>query len=271
MYGLSPAGGGGIASAIPGVDLSADTNNDLDELLDKLINRIWNEKGLPDKLDKKLIELFAAEFTKAMLEGLADFINTEEEAEQEFIAALTRDVWQFSAAKTYSQMKDITRELVDATGKLRTYKDFKFEAGKINEEYTGTWLKTEYTNAIIASQMAAKWQRIQQEKETLPYLKYVTVGDERVREEHAEMEGIIRKVDDDFWLVWFPPNGWRCRCDVLQLSNAKETDLSKRTVPDIPSMFQFNPGISAMIFPPGHPYYDGLPDGVQKQIDKLKP
>ena len=181
-----------------------------------------------------------------------------------------QEMYGNSAARTYSQMKEITRLLVDANGKLRSYKDFKFEAGKVNEVYVGAWFKTEYTNAVIASQMAAKWQRIQADKETLPYLKYITVGDDRVREEHQEMEGIIRKVDDAFWIIWFPPNGWRCRCDVLQLSNAKETDLSKVTLPDIPSMFQFNPGIEGMIFPPGHPYYEGMPDDTQEQIDKLK-
>ena len=241
-----------------------------DELLDRLILKIWNEKGLPEKLDKAMVQAFAAEFVKALMEGLGEFTDTDSEPNKEFIDRLTNDVWQFSAAKTYQQMKDITQLLVDGAGKLRTYRDFKFEAGKINEEYVGPWLQAEYNNAVAASQMGAKWQTIWKDKKALPYLRYDTVGDNRVRPDHQQMEGIIRRVDDPFWKTHFPPNGWNCRCDVRQLDEGIETDLSKLSIPDVPPMFLFNAGIEGMIFPKNHPYYDGLPKNISKQVKEIQ-
>lgn len=45
--------------------------------------------------------------------------------------------------------------------------------------------------------------------------EYVTVGDDRVRAEHAAMEGITLPKDAPFWSTSTPPNGWNCRCQKL--------------------------------------------------------
>ena len=44
---------------------------------------------------------------------------------------------------------------------------------------------------------------------------YRTVGDNRVREEHAALEGVTLPKDDPFWTKFYPPNGWSCRCTVI--------------------------------------------------------
>ncbi|MCW5723452.1 MAG: hypothetical protein KIS81_00675 [Maricaulaceae bacterium] len=75
---------------------------------------------------------------------------------------------------------------------------------------------------IRQSHAAGRWQRIQAAKEALPYLVYTIVDDERTRDEHAAWGGrgaarIVLPVDHPFWLTHYPPNGWRCRCTVLQV------------------------------------------------------
>jgi SPP1 gp7 family putative phage head morphogenesis protein len=55
-------------------------------------------------------------------------------------------------------------------------------------------------------------------KKLRPYWKYVTAGDGNVRETHAAMEGRIYAADDPIWDVWYPPNGFRCRCSVVSLT-----------------------------------------------------
>lgn len=47
--------------------------------------------------------------------------------------------------------------------------------------------------------------------------EYVTVGDDRVREEHEMMDGKVFEKDSPIWDIWWPPNGYNCRCDVLPL------------------------------------------------------
>ena len=54
-----------------------------------------------------------------------------------------------------------------------------------------------------------------------PYWKYTTAGDGQVRETHAMMEGRIYRADDPIWDIWYPPNGFRCRCSVVSLTKAQ--------------------------------------------------
>jgi len=45
--------------------------------------------------------------------------------------------------------------------------------------------------------------------------EYVTMGDDRVRAEHAAMEGVTLPKADPYWTTNTPPNGWNCRCQKL--------------------------------------------------------
>lgn len=51
-----------------------------------------------------------------------------------------------------------------------------------------------------------------------PYWKYMTAGDGEVRETHAQMDGRIYAADDPIWDIWYPPNGYRCRCSVVSMT-----------------------------------------------------
>jgi uncharacterized protein with gpF-like domain len=62
-------------------------------------------------------------------------------------------------------------------------------------------------------------------------------------------------VDDPFWDMYFPPNDWGCRCDVVQLESGKITDKDKIIAPENKPMFQNNVGKTGIIFPEKHPYY----------------
>lgn len=54
-----------------------------------------------------------------------------------------------------------------------------------------------------------------------PYWKYITAGNGHVRETHQEMQGRIYRADDPIWDIWYPPNGFRCRCSVVSLTKAQ--------------------------------------------------
>jgi SPP1 gp7 family putative phage head morphogenesis protein len=186
------------------------------------------------------------------------------------LTRLTRDVWHFSAAKNYQQLRDMTLALKDENGKLRKFEDFR-DTVKLDDEKYRRWLGTEYDQAVGGSTMAARWAEFQQNADIMPYLKYDTVGDENVRTEHAALDGIVRKIADAFWKKYFPPNGWRCRCSANQLSTsfAKETD----QVPDIkiPKMFQTNLADNGLVFPKDHPYYEGTPLKILRQAIQTLP
>ncbi|CDF80583.1 phage Mu protein F-like protein [Formosa agariphila KMM 3901] len=103
--------------------------------------------------------------------------------------------------------------------------------------------------------MAAKWQGFQRNKTRYPYLKYKTVGDEHVRDDHAGLDGFIAHIDDPIWDRIYPPNDWRCRCYVVQTNQAPEDD----AVPDLKFMkpaFSVNVGKTGVVFnDQAHPYF----------------
>lgn len=51
-----------------------------------------------------------------------------------------------------------------------------------------------------------------------PYWQYDAVNDTRTRPSHLEMDGRVFPADAPVWDVWFPPNGFKCRCTVKTLS-----------------------------------------------------
>jgi SPP1 gp7 family putative phage head morphogenesis protein len=80
-------------------------------------------------------------------------------------------------------------------------------------------LETIYDTNLRTSYAAGRWEQIQRTKTRRPYLRYVAILDARTRPQHRAWSGLVLPADDPFWLTHFPPNGWRCRCAVQQLSD----------------------------------------------------
>jgi len=181
------------------------------------------------------------------------------------LAHLEANVYQFSGAKNYQQLRDLT----DAVKDTKSFQEFKNKALTILDEYQGKWLKTEYNAAVSGSQMASKWVDFAAHEEAL--LEYRTMEDDRVREEHAILDGTTKSVNDAWWNTYYPPNGWNCRCTVIRLTEGKKTPASKTEYPEIPKMFQLNLGKEGLVFPKGSPYYIGLPKEIKDKINTLIP
>jgi SPP1 gp7 family putative phage head morphogenesis protein len=79
-------------------------------------------------------------------------------------------------------------------------------------------LRTIFDVNMRTAHAAGYWERIQDTKDALPYLRYQTAGDDRVRPEHAAWDGVTLPVDDAWWDVHNPPCDWGCRCTVIQMS-----------------------------------------------------
>lgn len=65
---------------------------------------------------------------------------------------------------------------------------------------------------------AGQWERIERTKRALPYVRYITKRDEKVRATHRQWDNVTLPVDHAFWQTHLPPNGWRCRCRVVAVS-----------------------------------------------------
>lgn len=86
-------------------------------------------------------------------------------------------------------------------------------------------------------------------KKLRPYWKYATAGDGAVRESHAQMEGRIYAADDPVWDIWYPPNGFRCRCTVVSMTKA-QVERSGQPVSDrLPHRVDYGTGEILEYFP----------------------
>lgn len=189
----------------------------------------------------------------------------------EMLHRLTKDVWNFSGAKNWQQMRDLTLALKDENGKTREFSAFKEAAQPIADKYNETWLRTEYDSAIASSQNAARWVQFESEKDVIPFLRYQTVGDSHVRASHQALDGIVRKIGDSFWSTHYPPNGWGCRCEAIQAPGVK---VGTQDIPNvqIPALFRTNLAQTGLIYPKNHPYYTDIPNAeIRKAIAYLPP
>lgn len=237
----------------------------------RLAVRLFNKST--GKIDIKLANKVATVISQAILKGYAnDFTSLDfGTPDFEMYQNLQKQVYQFSFAKNYEQLKATTLAL-SQDNKVVPFNEFKEIATRINNEYNVRFLKTEYDTAIGSSQMASRWVQFQKDKADLPLLTYQTVGDKRVRDSHAVLNGVTRKVDDGFWKSYYPPNGWGCRCDVYQDPSGKETAKDKIVTPtDVPSLFKTNMAANGMAFPKDHPYFEHVPKEVLKAADNQNP
>lgn len=159
----------------------------------------------------------------------------------------------FSGAKTFQHVLELSLGIFDIEGNVLPKNEFQKIGLSINDQYNKNWLSTEQQAAFRQSGSVDDWDQIQQNKDIFPFLVYSTVGDARVRKDHAEIDGVIKSVDDPFWNTWYPPNDWNCRCIVQQLEKATVT---KGKIPENESpIFGTNVGKNGLIFPKKHPYF----------------
>ena len=116
-----------------------------------------------------------------------------------------------------------------------------------------------------------RWQRLEERRETHPYLMYLTKRDHRVRPEHRAWEGLILPIDHPFWQTHFPPNGFRCRCAVLGVTQAEYDQLRRDGGQFAGGTVKFDNDIDADLesLDPGFAYNPGIPGSRAAALQRL--
>jgi SPP1 gp7 family putative phage head morphogenesis protein len=78
-------------------------------------------------------------------------------------------------------------------------------------------LETIFRTNMQTAYAAGQWRQIQEQAELAPFLMYDAVDDFRTRPAHRAWDGTVLPVNSPWWKTHYPPNGWNCRCGVIQL------------------------------------------------------
>lgn len=215
--------------------------------------QVRNGEISADEMPVLLSDAIAEELLKGVERSLAD-IQDDATAWM-----LRNNIYSFSGAKSFQELQELSAAVMDGD-KIRSLADFKRKARAIDQEYNLNYLNTEYNFAIASAQNSARWWEFAGNADIMPMLKYQTVGDSRVRDDHRKLDGIVRRYNHSFWSMYYPPNGWGCRCEAIQLSDAQAAE--EGSVPDVklPAMFKTNLAQTGVIFPDDSAYYKGITD-----------
>lgn len=181
--------------------------------------------------------------------------------------SLEKSDYVFSGIKTFHELNEAIPSLIDENGNRKTFEQFLNDVRSIDEKYNRNYLRAEYNYCQQSANMASKWEQFQKDYEEYGdryYLQYRTAGDDHVRPAHAALNRITLPVPHPFWKRYFPPNGWNCRCTVVQVRasrypvtpDSEVEHLISQNDSDNPkeAMFHVNPGMEKKTFPDYNAY-----------------
>lgn len=224
--------------------------------------KIYGDGGMDDSMMQSPEVTALIEETFRIISSAVDRGLTED-VPAELHYALENNAFIFSGFKAYHSLMEAGLSMIGSDGRVKPFSAFLQDVRAINARYNENWLRAEYNHALASSQMAAKWSSLEKNPDRY-MLQYRTARDTRVREEHAALDGITLPADDPFWDRYYPPNGWNCRCNAVQVRRAKYTSSdpekamklgNEATEGPKKAIFRFNAGRTMQIFPPKHPYY----------------
>ncbi len=230
------------------------------EKFDRMMKVLFRQEGA--NLE---IGILASEEAQDFIETHSSVLNgsfRQVEMSEAMRKRLERSNYVFSGLKTFHELNEAFPSLLDENGNRKTFERFLNDVRKIDETYNSNYLRAEFNFVQASAEMAAKWERFMQDGDRY-YLQYRTAGDAKVRPTHAEMAGITLPASDPFWEEFYPPNGWGCRCSVVQVRKSKypATDHEEAMARgesalelDKKGMFRFNAGMEQKTMPDYNPY-----------------
>ena len=232
----------------------------LSELFDGMMQTLFRQQGA--HLD---IEVLETPKMQEFIEAHASVLDSSfEKVKMSDLMRrrLTRSNYIFSGMKTFHELNEAFPSLLDEDGSRKPFERFLNDVRKIDEKYNGNYLRAEYNFVVSSAEMAARWEGFMEDGDRY-HLQYRTANDGKVRPEHAAMHGITLPPSDSFWEEFYPPNGWNCRCTVIQVRKSKHpaTDHEEAmalgelaTGRDSKGIFRFNPGKEQKTVPDYNPY-----------------
>lgn len=111
----------------------------------------------------------------------------------------------------------------------------------VNAQLGSAWrLETIFRTNMQTAYAAGQWKQIQDQAISAPFLMYDSVDDFRTREQHKAWDGKVLPVSSSWWKTHYPPNGFNCRCNVIQLDSEDLRSMGITPLSDPPDDGTYN-------------------------------
>ena len=233
---------------------------ELSRLFEGMMQTLYKVKGAQFRieiLEKPKIQVFINAHT-----SILDSTFEKVEMSDAMRRRLQRSDYIFSGMKTFHELSEAFPSLLDENGNRKPFEQFLNDVQSIDSTYNQNYLRAEYNFVQASAQMAAKWESFMQDGDRYN-LQYRTAGDKKVRPEHAALDRVTLPITDPFWEEYYPPNGWNCRCTVVQVRKSKYPVTphdeamalgEEATSKDTKGIFRFNAGLEQKSVPDYNPY-----------------
>ncbi|HXR84324.1 MAG TPA: hypothetical protein VN722_08450 [Hanamia sp.] len=232
------------------------SDEQIQELLTGIREGVITEYDIPEDL-----YYATANYIKdGLYKGFGSTLEEAEGKDLELLTELRDNVYMFSAAKCFQEIKEISSLMFDENGDMVSASDFS----KLGKETFSTWNEayglSEYQTAKGQAAMAVKWNEIERNADILPILVFDTNGSPCP--ECAPYEGFSAPADDPVWDWLSPLLHFNCECvlrqeeDSFGVSSDEDYEKIVSSKDDVPKEFQMNPGKDGYVFKPDHPYFE---------------
>lgn len=161
---------------------------------------------------------------ESAIERLRNLTPTTKAAFDALVERYRMTAFTLAGVSDVRAIERIQQALIETLAQGGTEADFEKAVSEILSDAQLEQLTREQINTVFQTNVNRAYAngRLEQLKDpsvaaALPYWKYVTVGDDRVRPNHAAMDGFVARNDDPVWRRWYPPAGFNCRCSVVPL------------------------------------------------------
>lgn len=232
----------------------------LSSFFDGMMQTLYSLKGSEFRIGI-LAKPKVQEFIEAHA-GVLDSGFSQVEMSEAMRRRLTRSDYIFSGMKTFHELNEAFPSLLDENGNRKPFEQFLNDVRKIDSTYNGNYLRAEYNFVQSSAEMAARWEQFTGDGDRYN-LQYRTAADSKVRPTHAALHGVTLPITDPFWEEYYPPNGWNCRCTVVQVRKSKYPETphdeamalgEEALQKDSKGIFHFNAGKEQKSVPDYNPY-----------------
>lgn len=239
---------------------SEDIRKRLSSLFKGMMKSLFKEKGAEFRVElvaDPAVQEFVSTHASAMNSAFEKVSMTESMRRR-----LTRSNYIFSGMKAFHELHEAFPSLLDENGNRKPFEQFLNDVQSIDSTYNGIYLRAEYNFVSASAEMAGRWEQFMRDGDRYN-LQYRTQHDDKVRPEHDALDRVTLPPSDSFWEEFYPPNGWNCRCTVVQVRKSKypatNHDEAMRLgyealQRDTKGIFRFNAGMEGKSVPDYNPY-----------------